>query len=339
MAVDYVNILNTIRANATQLYQDRVPVATKDNLSAVGNPILSYEAVSNEFLSSLVNRIIMQMVITKRYNNPLAKFKGNELPYGYSQINTYTNPTKAEAFSESIGESLLKKTLPDTKTEFFNMNRQDMYPVTISEESLSLAFTNGNELTDFISSVFNAMYSGDSIDEYLMMKNLFVSALASDKIVNHVVDDPILSPQNAKNFGKTLKTFGGLFKFASSNYNKYSKIKGGTETEIITWTEPEDLLLILPTDILTELDFESLAVAFNMDKVKFLGQIIEVDNFGDSGIVGVVCDRHVIKVNDHKFKMKEFENGKGLYWNYFLHHWQTLSLSLMSNCVAFTVAP
>ena len=35
--------------------------------------------------------------------------------------------------------------------------------------------------------------------------------------------------------------------------------------------------------------------------------------------------------------MGEFYNAKGLYWNYFWHHWQTYSFSLFANAVAFIV--
>ena len=55
-----VNILNAIRGVASQDYQNRVPVATQNNIEQVGNPIMEYQATENEFLDLLVNRIHFQ---------------------------------------------------------------------------------------------------------------------------------------------------------------------------------------------------------------------------------------------------------------------------------------
>ena len=69
-----IDILNVIQATASQQYQDRVPVATQDNIAEVGNPILEFEGIANEFISALVNRIGFTVISSKSYNNPLKEF-------------------------------------------------------------------------------------------------------------------------------------------------------------------------------------------------------------------------------------------------------------------------
>lgn len=335
--MNITNILNTIRDNATAMYRERVPEATKANITAVGNPILEYEAVKNEFLNALINRIIMVQVTTKRYSNPLAKFKGKELPFGYSIQNTYTNPVKAEKFTNDIGETLLKKSLPDTKSEYFSMNRQDEYPVTISDEQLQTAFLNMEEFEMFLNSIFNALYSGDAIDEFLLMKNLFSDAVKNNVIktlsVNAAMADLNATAEDARIYTKLTRMLGLSFKFPSSSFNNYKEYSGGS-TDVITWTNPEDLIMITTPTVSANIDVDVLAVAFNRDKTDFVGQIEVVDSFGDSNILAIVADKRCIRVHDNLYKLKDFENGKGLYRNYFLHHWQTLSLSMFANCVA-----
>jgi len=348
--MNLVKILNTIRANASDLYKDRVPEATKSNISEVGNPILEYDVVANEFISTLINRIVKTMVINKRFNNPLAKFKGEELPFGYSVQNIYTNPVKAENFvvaDEDIVSTTMKKSLPDTKVEYFSMNRQDTYPITVSEDMLQTAFTSYENLASFIDGIFNAMYSGDSIDEFNLMKSLFTNALEEGVVTSVVVESDVDGEEvvfNSTTFVKLIKNIGSYFKFPSSDYNKYSSVKGNEETDLITWTEETDLEFICDTSILTDINVDVLASAFNIDKVEFMGQITPVDSFPsyedtDNGVkitpVAVLCDRHAIKVYDNKFKVTDFINGRILTTNYWLHHWETLSLSLMANCVVF----
>ena len=42
-----------------------------------------------------------------------------------------------------------------------------------------------------------------------------------------------------------------------------------------------------------------------------------------------------MQVYDNLFETTEFYNAQGLYWNYWLNHWQTYGYSLFANAVAF----
>jgi hypothetical protein len=87
---------------------------------------------------------------------------------------------------------------------------------------------------------------------------------------------------------------------------------------------------------MNEIDVDVLAAAFNMDKVTFLAKTLKVDSFGSAtDCLAVLCDRSWVQVYDNLFETSEFYNSQGLYWNYWLNHWQTYSFSLFANAVAF----
>ena len=75
--MDAIELLNTIRDNASQAYQDRVPEATRTNIDEVGSAItdLNNAVVYNEFINTLANMIFAPMLIKKSWENPLGKFK------------------------------------------------------------------------------------------------------------------------------------------------------------------------------------------------------------------------------------------------------------------------
>lgn len=53
-----IDILNTIRANASYEYQSSVPeVKTANDIPAVGEIINGYPSLANQFINALVNRI------------------------------------------------------------------------------------------------------------------------------------------------------------------------------------------------------------------------------------------------------------------------------------------
>ena len=51
--------------------------------------------------------------------------------------------------------------------------------------------------------------------------------------------------------------------------------------------------------------------------------------------MAVVCDSALIRVYDNLTEMSEQYNAKGLFWNYFWNHWETLALTLFANACVF----
>lgn len=336
--MNVTSILNTIRANNSSMYQERVPELTQANLEAVGNAILSYEAVTNEFLSALVNRIAFTHVSNRRYKNPLAILKQGGKPYGTDVEEIFTNPVSAVTFNGSDTEDMLKVTKPDVKTIYHRMNRQDKYPVSISTPQLQKAFKSFGELEKFISSIITAMYSGDDMDEYILMRNLVSSGIAEGKI--KTLEVVYTGDENtSKDLIKLLKTLSANFGFQSAEYNGYNslnadKIANKTLTPCVTWCPKENQVILIRSDVDANTDVEVLAKAFNMDKTDFLKRKIVVDSFGDPTVLAFLCDESAFQVYDDLYTVRSFDNGSNLTTNYWLHHWQTISLSLFANGVA-----
>jgi hypothetical protein len=329
-------ILDTIRANATTEYQDRVPLAEQTTIEAVGAPILTYQSTQNEFLTALVNRIALSIIQNKTATNPLAILKKGTIPLGSDIQEIFTNMAKDTGFDGS-GSKLLTKTTPDTKALYHRLNRKGQYPVTITKQQLQTAFTSYSELEKMLGSIVTAMYSGDNYDEFILMKNLFASAISDNKIVTASVPH-VLDEATGKTFIKAVKNASSGFTFPSSAFNTYYANRPDSDQgePITTWTPVEDQILIVRADVMNEIDVEVLASAFNMSKVEFLAKALKVDSFGKaSNCLAVLCDRSWVQVYDNLFETSEFYNSQGLYWNYWLNHWQTYSYSLFANAVAF----
>jgi hypothetical protein len=331
-----IAILDKIRANASTEYQDRVPLATQTNLETIGQPILTYQSTQNEFLNALVNRIALTVIQNKTANNPLSVLKKGTVPLGSDIQEIFTNMAKDTGF-DGTGSKLLTKTVPDTKALYHRVNREGQYPVTITKQILKRAFTSYGELEKMLSSIVTSMYSGDNFDEFVLTKNLFASAIEDNKIVKVTV--PHLSLANApKDFVKAVKNTSSAFEFPSSVFNKYYDNRPVSDNgdPIITWTPNEDQILVIRADVMNEIDVEVLAQAFNMDKVTFMARTLKIDSFGSAvNTLAVLCDRSWVQVYDNLYETSEFYNPQGLYWNYWLNHHQTYSISLFANAVAF----
>lgn len=337
--MDAIEILNTIRDNASQAYQDRVPEATRNNIEEVGEAItdLNNAVVYNEFVTTLANMIYAPMLIKKSWQNPLGKFKKGKKTFGDTVEEVYNNFIKAQTFDQT-GAGLLTRNLPDTKVVFHRMNRQDSYVLTDSPEALAKAFKSYEGVAEYLENLFTTIRNSAELDEYVLMRQLFEEAYNNNAMVVVAVEDPQASEANAKAFIKAVKTVSGDMVFANSNNNAYLTAQSTDNKPIVTFSKKDEQILIVdnPTDVTCNIDV--LASAFNKSVVEFNDTQKEViDAFPVDGMIAALVDRNFFQVYDDLFTFREFENGLGLYRNHILHVWQTLGYSILCNAVAFVV--
>ena len=96
-----VDVLNAIRNSASQNYKDHVPIATPDanTIRSIGNVIMDFPEIQNEFLSALINRIAEVKVTNKYYTNPMNVFKKGKLNCGEVIENIFNGLAHAKNYS------------------------------------------------------------------------------------------------------------------------------------------------------------------------------------------------------------------------------------------------
>lgn len=322
-----VQILNCIRDSASATYQERIPVATQNNIRDIGNAMMQFQSTQNEFLNALVNRIARVIITSKSYTNPLAMFKKGIMEYGEQVEEIFVNIAKAHPFDPDVAEeNVFKREIPDVDAVFHRMNYQNFYKVTISNEQLRQAFLSAEGVTDLIARIVDTLYSGSEFDEFLIMKQLIADAARAGKM--YPINIPAPSAATAKQIVTTIKGISNKLEFMSNQYNYMG---------VLNFTKKENQILLIDAEFDATIDVEVLASAFNMSKAEFMGQRVLVDNFGDlTGVVAALVDRDWFMVFDNLMSFTENYNGEGLYWNYFYHVWKTFSSSPFSNAILFT---
>lgn len=334
-----VNILNNIRAGADDLYQSRIPEATKDNIREIGNAIQgsSYQAQMNVLMNELVNRISFVYINAKaKFENPLRDLKKGMIPYGVDVEEIYVGYAKDQGFDPERAETqVFKRTYPDVKALYHRMNRQGQYKVTISREQLAQAFISDTGLSGLISQMVESLYKGDELDEFLLMKHLFSDFYTANKFYPVVIGDSVpTTTDQAKDVVVKMRAMANRLIFPSELYNAAG---------VLQHTRKEDLHLFLMPEFEAFLDVQVLAYAFNMSKAELMGKITIIDDFGSAegmeNVIGVMADRDWFQVWDKLYETGSIYNPEGLYWNNTLNHWQTLSTSDFNNAVVFLAKP
>ena len=349
-----VDVLNAIRNSASINYRDYVPIATADadSIREIGATIMDYPALQNEFLNALVNRIGRVILTSKSYQNPWAMFKKGFLEFGETIEEVFTNLAKPFQFDPAVAENeIFKREIPDVRSAFHVLNYQKFYKATVSQEQLRMAFMSWDGVTSLISSIVESMYTAANYDEFITMKYLLCRRLLSGEVY---WANPSTKNNTAKDIVKSMRTYSDMLTFLSDDYN----IAG-----VFNSTKKDEQYLIIPTDMMAEIDVEVLAAAFNMDKVDFMGHVVLINGFtkGDmarlnelfkddptykefgmedmvalASLAAVLVDKDFFMIFDNLQNFTENYNGQGLYWNYFYHVWKTFSTSPYANAVLFT---
>ena len=343
-----VNSLNRIREISTETYHQYIPIVTEDtDISAFGKPILDYQVVQNEFMSQLINRIAATQFEVKYFNNPLRILEGDRVPFGHAVQDVAVNKISGRKFNVEDFAGLLAKYEADVKVQYFEVNSDLQYPVTITHAKLVKAFTSWDNLNSFIDEITNEMYNSAYIDEYNQIKGLVTSAYISNRVQIETIS-AVTDKDTAEAFTEKARELFLNFQDPSSDYNAWSKV-GGAGRPIITWTNPEDIVIIIKNSVRAKLDVKALATYFNIEYGKLLGNIISVKDFNvynddgtlhtdGSAIVGILCDKSWFKVREQDRDFSDFWNPNNRTWNLYLNLTKLYNYSLFANSVVFATS-
>ena len=345
-----IDILNVIRQNSGLEYQSSIPViATADDIPKVGEIIYGYPALANQFLNALINRIALVKIKSATFNNAYASLKKGYLEYGETVEETFVQIAKGRSFSAEKAEAReLKRSLPDVRSAFHAMNWRVQYPVTIQDEDLGTAFLSIDGVQDLIARIVDAVYTANEYDEFLLFKYLMIKAITKGKMYPVSVDT-----SDIKNAAVAFRGTSNLLTFMSEKYNA-----AGVQT--VTPKDAQQIFMDAAYN--AQYDVNVLASAFNMDRADFQGRLRLIDDWTTfdnerfdvirsesdaleevtdaelalmADVIAVLIDEEWFQVYDNSLKFTEKYVASGMYWNYFLNVWKTISSSPFSNAVVF----
>ena len=344
-----LNAMREMSVEQGSIYHQYVPVVTDSTtIGEFGVPILDSQNlnVMNDFIS-LLKKIVYTAVYNKTFNNPLAQLEGERMPLGQFIEDVYVNPAEARGFNVNDFAGLLQKYEAKIATQYLSINSDLQYCVTITREKVRNAFTSWNQLEGLISGMVNSLYNGAYIQRYNATKGLVTAAYKGNNVQYQVISD-VTDEQSAKSLIRQLRAAYSKMQIPSTRYNAWNKVKGG-DLALKTWSDPEDVVVLISADVEALVDVEVLAAAFNMSKADFLGRVIVVDDFNQynedgtlavdgSAIKAMIADRAWFKIKTQDFAMDEFYNANNRTWQYYLNDVRMVNFSLFANAIVFATA-
>jgi hypothetical protein len=330
-----VELFNAIRNSASPAFQARIPDATRGSLSATIESMWSWTPGRNEFIDSLINVIGLALYHKASFDNPLGKFKKGRLEYGdtveeiaVGLLNAYVyNPDR-----EYLEADIFGREPNEVQSRFHKVNRRNVYKLTVNELLLKQAFNSEGGVSRFVATLMSTPQTSDNWDEFLLMSSLFrqyydnggffkvnIADLSSAATTQAQVQDALVQQ----------RVMAETLPFVSRRFNAARMPVTAQRDDLEWFTTPE-------ADARTSV--VGLAAAFNVSEAEFSSRktIIPSEYFNIPGVQGILSTKDLFVVLDQLTEMRQSQNPVGLHQNFFLHRWQTISISPFVPAILFT---
>ena len=259
------------------------------------------------------------------------------------------NPAKARRYNVDDFAGLLQRYEADVKVQYQKVNTDLQYCVTVSRHALKKAFVSWGELERFITQLANSLYNGAYINDFNNTKMIVANAYRENIAQIQVIDEPNTEAL-AKEFVTKARTLFLNFQLPSTEYNAWAKQEDSYGEPVKTWTNPEDVVILIRNDVRSYLDVEVLAQSFNISKSELMAsRILPVDNFDvyndegtkifdGSNIIGIIADKSWFRIKEQDRYLDSFYNANNRTWQYYLNTTKMFGYSLFSNGVILATA-
>lgn len=293
------------------------------------NGLLEYpDSLGVEFmnLATRIGRVIAHRNIL---TNKLAPFKMENMALGYTMEEYFVECAKEHAYDQADAENtLFKRELPDIKTAFYVVNRKSYYPATITDDDMRKYFVSWDGVNSLIARIVDSMYNGDNKDDYNYMKSALVTHYENG-LMKIVKTSAVTDTDKAKELARKITEYVSYLTEPTNEYNAMAVTKQN---------DYEDIYVILNGKSNSYLNIDWLAQTFQLEFAEFKAHVLVLPTLPSTKqgtIEALVVDSEIYRVFDQKYSVGVAYNAKGLYWNYFLHHWEGIATSRFANAIAF----
>lgn len=362
-------LLNTIRENIGGEFEQGTPHVLSDgdsmadgvtatnedslmSIRAFGQAVMSNVGWQNAFLSELLNRIGLEIISSKSYQNPWAGLKRGRLEYGEVIEDIFINICEPFNYNPEVAESQVEKRVkPDVRAMLYRINSQIFYKQTIEQVTLRQAFTSSTGVVNLITGIIDAMYTAMEYDERLAMKYILVQRMLSGTMEPWEVKPGATSEE----YITAVKTVSNLLMTPSTAYNS---------ARVLNYATKYEQYVFVTSAFDAKSGVEVLAKAFNVDYAQFSGRYIVLDTFSFSPYelarldiifkdepsyvrptteqLSKLSEINLVTVDKDFFMVFDVEqyfdmrrNQQGLYENNFLHVWKVYASGYFANAIMF----
>lgn len=322
-----------------------LPEATYNSLKVAEGSEWSTSA--NAFLEAIFNKLVYQKVNTFTFVNPFRKYYGAPIKYGVGIENIYVDKIMGRVFDRNQTDPFEKNENRVLAT-YAKLNYEMQYAVTVEDAELRKAVLSEYGEAQLANTLTGRLSGSSDIDEYLatiiMLNNPDNFAGGFETIDVSGEDTPSgVAHAVSKKIGEVYRDF----KLPSIDNNKL---------HVMNASRPEDILIIIKSSLMNDLDYDYLAATYNLSKAEIKAATLEVRSFRaainviqNNQIVTIsteergddldfmIIDTRGLDLHDALRSFAPIYNPRGMYTNTFHNVWACMQFNSAMQARAYKI--
>ena len=326
--------------------------------------------IKNEFINTLTNKVTKTLIFSKAFENPLTMLKQGALEYGdtieqvFVRMCSMKNMDEHWEGSDTTEGDLIKPIKPSARVQYISKNVAKKFKHSISDKQLRKAFMSEDGLYRMVMEIVTQLVTKINFEEMNMMLNTLTRAVdgisyegidyeqGKDNVQKMYAKEVVNYETNPKQLVEDIRALVGDIKFPTNKYNMSGEL---------TYTNPEDLVLVTLPSVNAKLDVNVLAHAFNVSNTDLNVRVIEVPHLNIRGVGGtyttadadilstvsttnsalpkgkkplaILMDKDFLQIYDVWNGAGTFYNAEQEYMNYFASREYIMACALFSNAI------
>lgn len=332
------------------------------SIKPIGKLIVSNERYKNAFLNA-INLIAVTLVTRNSWSNPWEEFtEQGSIDFGQSVREMIVDIAKSHDYNATSNSPthFLEQEVPNVLEYIHDINFQKYYKVTVSDEQISMAFTNESNMYDLIQECYNSLYEGYKYDKFIVDKYQLCRRIVDGTIPSAVISD--FATNTPRQNVAIMKGYSNKLTFRKPNYNPAG---------LRLATPFDEQRTIINTEFDGQVTTEVLATSYFRNDAEMKTKLGLIDSFSDhdterlteclgdayvpftddeqtvlSNVVGMIISDDFFKDYYYSLdtqaesvgatKTTEFYNPETLKNTMWLHVWRIFSTSPFTNAIVFT---
>lgn len=275
-------------ASVQPLSLSKVATVVKEYITAerLQNPNF---VVTTDNLPGLVDKIAKVVSVSQEFTDPLAGYMdGDALPAGATIEEYYTRLPLAQTVNDPTDDDYAGPDFKPAKPKYgpvyynYNLGKKKIKTTVFGDEYATGALSD-EEAASMVAQVLQRLYDGEAVYRYAKKKGL-IGAVAA-KVLNASNASNLTSTIAAPEDTETGEAFIKELKSVAKRANEPNENNALTANELIGRTPKLVLYVDKNSHMMESIDVDTLAGAFNQEKLAFPVEIKEVDGFGSSTVV------------------------------------------------------
>lgn len=268
-------------------------------------------------------------VESKLFENPLRELKKPAAQWGNTERRVAVKYLQAHSYKVD-DETLLKLEKPEFVEWFYSVGEPRRYEFSWSKYEMQRVFSaDGYGYDDLLAATISQMYSSDNYDEMQIMIQMFAEA---DSRMGGLYRYHLSAAPTTEATGKELLTgiraIAGRMKFPTRLYNHIDVPVFESGDTLILWVTPETR---------ANLDVNTLASVFQLDKADIQYRIIDIPEFPIPNVYAALTSEDFVYARDVYYGIEPpFYNPANMTSKYYLQHAEMIGFNPAANCVLFT---